>query len=64
MKSIIITAASVFFICSFTSCKQCTSCTKYPNVNDRFDMCKKDYASDDSYNQAYRYYESLGYKCQ
>ncbi|MCX6200518.1 MAG: hypothetical protein NTY88_15060 [Bacteroidetes bacterium] len=63
MKSILVITVSLFLACSFNSCKNCTTCTRYPNVNDKFEMCKKDY-SDDSYNQAYRYYESLGYKCQ
>jgi hypothetical protein len=60
MKYIAITflAAAMF---SITSCKQCTECTKYPG--DPIKLCKKDYASDDSYNDRFRYLVSEGYRC-
>jgi hypothetical protein len=43
------------------SCNNCTECTKYPEPDIK--LCKKDFASDDSYNEAYRYTIWLGYDC-
>ncbi len=43
------------------SCKQCTECTKYPG--DPVKLCRSDYASDDSYDSAYKHIIADGYKC-
>lgn len=46
---------------STQSCRQCTTCTAYPAPTEK--LCKKDYASDDSYTQAFHHLEAQGYKC-
>jgi hypothetical protein len=61
MKTALILVFLSFGLLSINACKQCTDCTKYPSPDIK--LCKKDYASDDSYNQAYRYTISLGYNC-
>lgn len=50
-------------ILTASSCKNCTECTRYPNANDTVELCKKDYASDDSYNNAFKHLVADGYKC-
>ncbi len=61
MKAIFILSVSLLLILSANSCKQCTECHNYPQKD--IELCKKDFASDDSYTQAYRYTTSLGYDC-
>lgn len=53
----------ITFVLAITiqSCKQCTECVKYPG--DPIKLCKKDYASDDSYDAAYKHAIADGYKC-
>lgn len=48
----------------FSSCEQCTDCVKYPKTNDKVKLCKKDFASDDSYNAYYRQLVYDGYRCE
>jgi hypothetical protein len=45
-----------------TSCNKCAVCTKYPAKD--IELCKKDFASDDSYNMAFRQTEAMGYDCK
>ncbi len=61
MKATLILLVTAFLILTVNSCKQCTECVKYPAKDIK--LCKKDYASDDSYTQAYRYITSQGYDC-
>lgn len=61
MKKIFFVALAFCLLLSFSSCKQCTECTKFPG--DPVKLCKKDYASDDSYNSAYKHLIAQGYKC-
>ncbi|MBS1614159.1 MAG: hypothetical protein JST49_15170 [Bacteroidetes bacterium] len=61
MKTIVTLLAVAAILFTATSCKNCTECTKYPG--DTIELCKKDYASDDSYNAAYKYTIAQGYKC-
>ncbi len=49
---------------SVSGCRKCIECTKFPSANDTVKLCKKDYASDDSYNSAYRNLSAAGYKCE
>lgn len=49
---------------TFNSCKNCTTCTRYPAANDSQKFCRADYASEDSYTQAYHYLQSQGYRCE
>lgn len=46
-----------------SSCRDCTDCTKYP-PGDNVKICKKDYASTQSYNDAYRDLQIRGYDCE
>jgi hypothetical protein len=61
MKAIVILLISSCGLFTASSCRQCTVCHKYPQPD--IELCKKDYASDDSYDGAYRYTISLGYDC-
>ncbi|MBP7390161.1 MAG: hypothetical protein KA841_07135 [Chitinophagales bacterium] len=64
MSGKLLIALLVVVITGFSSCRNCIECTKYPNANDTVDLCKKDYASDDSYNDAYRNLVADGYRCE
>lgn len=62
MKTTFILLFSSFLLLSANSCKQCSTCRKYPAEDVK--LCRSDYATDDSYSQAFRYQESLGYDCE
>jgi hypothetical protein len=55
---ILLTAFALF---AFASCRECTECLKYPSPDIK--LCKKDFASDDSYTAAYRQVVADGYDC-
>ncbi|MBK7148531.1 MAG: hypothetical protein IPH78_06815 [Bacteroidetes bacterium] len=57
-------ASLLLAILAFSACRNCIECTKYPSANDTVDLCKKDYASDDSYSDAYRNLVADGYRCE
>jgi hypothetical protein len=61
MKTKLILLPFAILTFCFQSCKQCTECTKFPG--EPLKLCKKDYASDDSYNAAYKHAIADGYKC-
>lgn len=61
MKTILTFVIAAFALGSITSCGNCTECTKIHE--ETIELCKKDYASDDSYNSVYKYTISQGYKC-
>lgn len=61
-KIILITLAVI--ATSVSGCRNCIECTKFPSANDTVELCKKDYASDDSYNSAYRNLSAAGYTCE
>ena len=61
MRAIYALMAVVFFL-SVQGCKQCIECSKYPAPTEK--LCKKDFASDDSYSQAFHYLEGNGYDCK
>ncbi len=61
MRSAFILFFSFFLLGSINSCKQCSTCRKYPAADVK--LCKKDFATDDSFSQAFHYQESLGYNC-
>ncbi|MFN8323002.1 MAG: hypothetical protein U0T74_10120 [Chitinophagales bacterium] len=61
MKLILAFIASSFAMLSVNSCKECTTCTKYPAPDIK--LCKKDYASTESYNEAFRQTTAQGYTC-
>lgn len=61
MKTILMFVAAASALSTITSCGQCTECTKIHEETQK--LCKKDYGSDDSYNAAYKYVISQGYKC-
>lgn len=61
MKTTLLLAAFAILTLGAQSCKQCTECTKYPG--EPLKLCKKDYASDDSYDAAYKHAIADGYKC-
>ncbi|MES2620922.1 MAG: hypothetical protein V4615_08720 [Bacteroidota bacterium] len=61
MKSFFVFLVCCLALFSANSCKQCTECHNYPKKD--IELCKKDFASSDSYAQAYRYTLSLGYDC-
>jgi len=59
--------AFILLLTSFTllvanSCKQCGTCRKYPAKD--VELCRSDYATEDSYAQAFRYQEGQGYDCE
>lgn len=56
--------AGVLSLFTFQSCKQCTECVRYAGGIDNQKLCKKDYASDDSYTAAFHYLEANGYDCK
>lgn len=62
MKKILLFVAVAFLMISANSCRQCTLCTKYPEP-DR-ELCKADYASTESYNEAFRQVTGAGYDCE
>ena len=62
MKTAFILLASCLLLLSVNSCKQCSTCRKYPMPDVK--LCKSDYASDDSYAQAFRNQEGMGYDCE
>ncbi|MBP6731707.1 MAG: hypothetical protein KA149_06600 [Chitinophagales bacterium] len=62
MKTILTLFAATLLICSVNSCSQCSECYKYPEPNVK--LCKKDFASDESYAQAFRQTEGQGYDCK
>jgi hypothetical protein len=62
MKPLVILFASAFILFSANSCKQCSTCRKYPATDVK--LCKSDFASEDSYAQAFRQQEALGYNCE
>ena len=62
MKTAFILLITSFTLLGASSCKQCTTCRKYPATDVR--LCKSHYASDDSYAQAFRYQEGQGYDCE
>jgi hypothetical protein len=64
MKKLTIATLFLLAIAATESCKQCTQCVKYPGANDTQKLCRKDFATDDSYTQAFHYYTSLGYRCE
>jgi len=61
MKSIFLAAAAVLFILALPSCKQCTECDKYPEPTIK--LCKKDFPTEQSYNDVYRNTVGMGYDC-
>lgn len=61
MKTIFILLITSCFLFTTSSCKQCSTCRKYPAADVK--LCKKDFATDDSFSQAFHYQESLGYNC-
>ncbi|HLP19082.1 MAG TPA: hypothetical protein VK174_02205 [Chitinophagales bacterium] len=61
MKTILLFFAMAAILFSVNSCKNCTVCHNYPAAH--VELCKKDFASDDSYNSAFRSYEGMGYEC-
>jgi len=62
MKSVFAFLITGCILFTANSCKQCSTCRKYPAKD--VQLCKKDFASDDSFAQAFRYQESLGYDCE
>jgi hypothetical protein len=62
MKTIIILLAGAFILFSASSCKQCSTCRKYPAKD--MQLCKKDFATNDSYTDAFHYWEAQGYDCE
>ncbi|MFM2305771.1 MAG: hypothetical protein RLZZ367_440 [Bacteroidota bacterium] len=62
MKTVTLFFAVATLLLSASSCKNCSTCHKYPAPD--VELCKKDFASDDSYNAAFRQYEGQGYDCQ
>jgi len=62
MKAFFTLLSVTFILLSTNSCKNCSTCRKYPAKDEQ--LCKKDYASDDSYAQAFRYWEGQGYDCE
>jgi hypothetical protein len=60
MKAITLLVA-VLLACTINACKNCDECVKYPEPD--ITLCKKDFASDESYDAAYRYTISQGYDC-
>lgn len=63
MKKILPLFLIVVSLTAITSCKRCFECVRYPNANDTEKLCRGDYASDDSYNDAYRQLTAQGYRC-
>lgn len=61
MKTIVTLVIGAFTIVGMNSCDQCTECTK-PGA-DAQELCKQDYASNDSYDAAYKLLVSQGYDC-
>lgn len=47
----------------FSSCRNCTTCTKYP-PGETEKICRGDYNSSDSYNAAYRDLQIRGFDCE
>jgi len=62
MKTILLLGFSAFILFTINSCNPCSSCNKYPDPTVK--ICKKEYTSDDEFNQAVRQQEALGYACQ
>ncbi len=62
MRTTFLLLIPVFLLFSASSCKQCGMCHKYPAKD--VELCRKDFATEDSYAQAFRYQESLGYDCE
>jgi hypothetical protein len=61
MKSIFLAAVTGLFILALPSCKQCTECDKYPEPTIK--LCKKDFPTEQSYNDVYRQTVGMGYDC-
>lgn len=61
MKSTLVIIVCVLFLLSFNSCRQCTNCVKYPAPDEK--LCKKDFASAESYDDAYKHLVAQGYDC-
>lgn len=62
MKTILLSVIASLFLLTANSCKQCTLCTNYPQPD--VELCKKDYASTESYNEAFRQTTGAGYDCE
>ncbi len=62
MKTFVILIFSAFTLLSANSCNKCSTCRNYPLPDEK--LCKKDFASDDSYAAAFRQKESEGYDCE
>ena len=62
MRTTFLLLISAFLLFFANSCKQCGMCRKYPAKD--VELCRKDFATEDSYAQAFRYQESLGYDCE
>gem|GEM_PF-4565186 len=61
MKTIAISIIALLSLTALSSCDQCTECNKYPGKT--IELCKKDFASDDSYTAAYHQAIADGYTC-
>ncbi|MBL0310847.1 MAG: hypothetical protein IPP77_14610 [Bacteroidetes bacterium] len=62
MKSILFFLLGGFVICSIQSCGYCTECVNYPK--DSIKLCKRDFASEDAYTQAFKQLNYEGYQCK
>ena len=62
MKTLFILLITSGLMFTANSCTQCNTCRKYPAADVK--LCKKDFASDDSFTQAIHYQQSLGYNCE
>ena len=62
MRIALILLVSFFLLSTVNSCTQCNTCRKYPATDVK--LCKKDFATEDSFSQAIHYQESLGYNCE
>lgn len=62
MKSFLLLASFSCALLLMQSCGYCTRCVQYPKESVK--LCKKDFASDESYNQAFRQLTYEGYDCQ
>ena len=61
MKTITLFFAVATLLLSVSSCKNCSTCRNYPAKD--VELCRKDFATDDSFNAAFRNYEGQGYDC-